>query len=62
LNNNDLHEATGSWEREPLNSELRLRSYGFLKIHVVKYRIINKYYCETNATRMGQNGVTIIEL
>jgi hypothetical protein len=22
----------------------------------------NKYYCETNATRMDQNGVTIIEL
>ena len=22
----------------------------------------NKYYCETNATRMDQNGVTVIEL
>jgi hypothetical protein len=29
-----------SWEREPLKSELRLWSYGFPKIHVVKYRIV----------------------
>jgi hypothetical protein len=28
--NNDLRVATRSWEREPLKSELRLRSYDFI--------------------------------
>jgi hypothetical protein len=31
LHNNDLCIATRSWEREPLKSELRLRSYDFIE-------------------------------
>jgi hypothetical protein len=36
LRNNNLHDATRSWDRELLRLELRLRSYDFLKVYVIK--------------------------
>jgi hypothetical protein len=46
LNNNDLRVATRLWEREPLKSELRLRSYDLtikLCYHLVSINHMRDY-------------------